>query len=208
MLICRALIKYGHSGFKLEILEYCTPEDLEARENYYIESINPEYNIVQRSNAMPSRVGYKHSKATIEKISKAQPTSVTISVLDLLTNTEKVFNSLSHAERELNISRTRISEFLSKEEAEAHPIGNRYIITKLEKTYVKSVKVVESWRIGIQIEVLDLETNTTAVYSTIRSAARATGLVHSTIRNYLTLDVPYKDKYLFTYSESSSFDED
>ena len=73
MLICRALIKYGYSSFKLEILEYCAPKDLEVRENYYIDSINPEYNIVQKSNAMPSRLGYKHSKATIEKISKAQP---------------------------------------------------------------------------------------------------------------------------------------
>ena len=188
MLICRALIKYGHSSFKLEILEYCAPEDLEDRENYYIDSVNPEYNVVQKSNAMPSRVGYKHRKSTIEKISKAQPASVTISVLDLLTNTEKVYDSLSQAEIELNITRSRLSWFLSK--GEARPIDKRYIITKLQKTYVKSVKVVESWRIGIQIEVLDLETNTTTVYSTIRSAARATGLVHSTIRKYLTLGVP------------------
>ena len=109
MLICRALIKYGHSSFKLEILEYCAPEDLEDRENYYIDSVNPEYNVVQKSNAMPSRVGYKHRKSTIEKISKAQPASVTISVLDLLTNTEKVYDSLSQAEIELNITRSRLS---------------------------------------------------------------------------------------------------
>ena len=73
MLICRALIKYGHSGFKLEILEYCAPEDLEDRENYSIDSINPEYNLVKKSNVMPSILGYKHSISTIEKISKAQP---------------------------------------------------------------------------------------------------------------------------------------
>ena len=73
MLICRALIKDGHSGFKLEILEYCAPEDLEDRENYSIDSINPEYNLVKKSNVMPSILGYKHSISTIEKISKAQP---------------------------------------------------------------------------------------------------------------------------------------
>ena len=78
-------------------------------------------------------------------------------------------DSLSQAERELKISRPRVSEFLSK--GKADPIDKRYIIKKLQKTYVKSVKVVESWHIGIQIEVLDLDTNTTAVYSTIRSAS-------------------------------------
>ena len=103
---------------------------------------------------MPSRVGYKHSKSTIERISKAQPGSVSISVLDLLTSTEKVYDSLSQAERELKISRSRISWYLSK--GEARPIDKRYIITKLQKTSVKSVKVVESLRIGVQIEVLDL----------------------------------------------------
>ena len=40
MLICRALIKYDYSNFRLEILEYCTLEDIVARENYYINLLN------------------------------------------------------------------------------------------------------------------------------------------------------------------------
>lgn len=40
--ICKALIKYGYSGFKLEILEYCAPEKCIEREQYYFDTLNPE----------------------------------------------------------------------------------------------------------------------------------------------------------------------
>lgn len=36
---------------------------------------------------MPSRLGYAHSKSTIAKISKTQPSRATVSVKDILTNT-------------------------------------------------------------------------------------------------------------------------
>jgi len=58
MPICRALIKYGYSEFSLEILEYCAPEVRFEREYHYIKVLNPEYNIVRESNAMPSRIGH------------------------------------------------------------------------------------------------------------------------------------------------------
>lgn len=41
--ISRALVKYGHSNFKLEILEYCEPNRLIIleREQYYIDLLKP-----------------------------------------------------------------------------------------------------------------------------------------------------------------------
>jgi len=44
-LMVRALLKYGYSNFKLEILEYCLPEDVINREQYYLDLLQPEYNI-------------------------------------------------------------------------------------------------------------------------------------------------------------------
>ena len=43
-IICSALLKNGYSGFSLEILEYCEPSEVIAREQYYLERLNPEYN--------------------------------------------------------------------------------------------------------------------------------------------------------------------
>ena len=43
MIINKALLKYGYSKFKLEILEYCDPKDLVKKEQYYMDILNPEY---------------------------------------------------------------------------------------------------------------------------------------------------------------------
>jgi group I intron endonuclease len=44
--INNALLKYGYSNFTLEILEYCDPSEAISREQYYLDSLNPEYNIL------------------------------------------------------------------------------------------------------------------------------------------------------------------
>jgi group I intron endonuclease len=49
IIIYRALLKYGYSNFSLDILEYCEPSVLIAREQYYIDYLKPEYNILKKS---------------------------------------------------------------------------------------------------------------------------------------------------------------
>lgn len=46
--ISKALIKYGYSNFSLIILEYCNKSDLHAREQYYFDKLNPQYNILKK----------------------------------------------------------------------------------------------------------------------------------------------------------------
>lgn len=60
-----ALLKYGYSNFKLEILEYCKPDQLISREQYYIDFLKPEYNICKTAG---STLGKIHSESTKEKI--------------------------------------------------------------------------------------------------------------------------------------------
>lgn len=45
LIIYKSLLKYGYAGFRLEILEFCDPKVLSEREQYYINSIKPQYNI-------------------------------------------------------------------------------------------------------------------------------------------------------------------
>lgn len=63
--ISRALLKYGYSGFRLDILEYCNTEQLIDREQYYIDLINPKYNILRVAG---SSLGHKHYEATLAKL--------------------------------------------------------------------------------------------------------------------------------------------
>ena len=64
MSISKALIKYGYSNFTLEILEYCDPSNAISREQYYIDFLKPEYNILKIAG---SSLGYTHTEETLAK---------------------------------------------------------------------------------------------------------------------------------------------
>lgn len=66
-LICKALLKHGYSNFQLEILEYCDPSEVILREQYYIDLLNPEYNILKVAG---SSFGYKHTIESLKKMSE------------------------------------------------------------------------------------------------------------------------------------------
>jgi group I intron endonuclease len=87
MYICNALLSYGYSGFSFTILEYINISNLSLpatfdrgeekenvrklildREQYYIDSLNPEYNILKTAGSI---LGYNHTKDTIAKLSEA-----------------------------------------------------------------------------------------------------------------------------------------
>jgi group I intron endonuclease len=67
-LICKALLKYGYGRFRLEILEYCPSSIVLDREQFYIDKLNPEYNILKIAG---SNLGYKHSEASLKLMSEA-----------------------------------------------------------------------------------------------------------------------------------------
>lgn len=67
-LICTALLKYGYSAFQLEIIEYCAPEKATIREQYFLDLMCPEYNILSKAG---SSLGHQHSEETKVKMSLA-----------------------------------------------------------------------------------------------------------------------------------------
>lgn len=67
-LICKALLKYGYNGFRLEILEYCPSSTVLTREQFFLDKLNPEYNILKVAG---SSLGYKHSEGSLKLMSIA-----------------------------------------------------------------------------------------------------------------------------------------
>ena len=57
--------KYGWDAFKFEVIEECSREELNDRENYYITELNPAYNTIKIHN-------WTHTPETCEKISQAK----------------------------------------------------------------------------------------------------------------------------------------
>lgn len=68
-IICYALVKYGYKNFSLSILEYCNRTEVISREQYYLDLLNPSYNILKYAY---SSDGYKHTLEAIQKISLAK----------------------------------------------------------------------------------------------------------------------------------------
>jgi group I intron endonuclease len=58
------LAAFGFSNFILEILEYCEPQEAIKREQYYLNFLKPEYNILKIAG---STLGFKHSEKTLSK---------------------------------------------------------------------------------------------------------------------------------------------
>lgn len=63
-----AFMKYGEAAFVFSILEYIEPQLLIAREQHYLDTLKPEYNILPVAG---STLGYQHTEGARRKIGAA-----------------------------------------------------------------------------------------------------------------------------------------
>ena len=68
-LLVRAINKYKEENFKLEIIEECLPEELLTREQHYLDTLLPKYNVAKIAG---SNTGIRRSKETKEAKSTQQ----------------------------------------------------------------------------------------------------------------------------------------
>jgi hypothetical protein len=108
MYIYRALLKYGYSNFSLEILEYCDPKDVIKREQYYIDLLKPQYNVLKTAG---SSTGYKHTEESKLQNSLSQSKRVKIEVIDLKLNTKTSYNSIREAAKSIGKFHRGISSY-------------------------------------------------------------------------------------------------
>jgi group I intron endonuclease len=170
MSINRALLKYGYSSFKLEILEYCDPQNVIIREQFYLDLLKPEYNILAKAG---SCLGFKHSAETKQKMREAE-------------HSGRFKKGHQHAEE----TKTKISE--------AH-MGRKHTEETLVK-FIGRNRPAGAGRPGQKIEVFDKETNLTTTFDSFSAAATALDIRQEAIKNYLArnLQKPYKGRYIFT----------
>jgi hypothetical protein len=99
MIIYKSLLKYGYSNFKLEILEYCNKENVIIREQYYIDLLKPEYNILKFAS---SSYGYKHSEKSLSKLKLHlnklnTKKGIQVKVTDTIENKTLIYSSIRKA---------------------------------------------------------------------------------------------------------------
>lgn len=58
LIISKAIVRYGLINFNILILDTCTTEEVTAREQYFLDEYQPEYNILKFAHRP---TGYKHT---------------------------------------------------------------------------------------------------------------------------------------------------
>lgn len=140
----RALLKHGYSNFTLEILEYCNKDNLLKREQFYLDNLKPEYNIVEKAG---STLGYKHTEESLKKmrnfiisdlvmakkrLSTNNATAsrrIAILVKNVETGENKQYKSLSEAAKALYITKGAVSQALLSKRL----LKKKYLIEKVQK---------------------------------------------------------------------------
>ena len=196
MIINKAILKYGYSKFKLEILEYCDIKEISKGEQYYMDLLKPYYNILKKAY---SSLGYKHTKETLVKINKNlallnSNKGIKVKITNLKTNSSQEFNSLTDAANSLSTNKTTLRKYILNSEPfkDLYKIEASLPISDYDSNYINHPNY-------IKIEVVDLDLNTSSIYISIHAAARALGIVHNTISNFFKRNQtrPYKGRYLF-----------
>jgi group I intron endonuclease len=170
--INQALLKYGHSNFSLEILEYCSKDNLMERENYYLDKLKPEYNILKFAYSM---LGYKHTASSIEKL-KLKKVSPEHRLLLSLTHKNKIVSDETRAKLSAAIADFRRKNPLSEE--------------KLANLRKKSIE-----REGIQVSVLNSQTNEVKEFTNKTEAGKFLGVTRQAITNSIIRNAPIKGIY-------------
>jgi group I intron endonuclease len=133
----KSFLKYGEENFTFIILEECNIDNIIEREQYYLDTLKPEYNICKVASSIlgikrtketklkmrNSQLGKKHSKESIIKMSNSRKgrfkgkdngISKAIIQLDSCNNIIKEYESINLASIETGIIRTGINNCLTK----------------------------------------------------------------------------------------------
>lgn len=153
--INNSLLKYGYNNFSLDILEYCEPSVLIKREQYFIDTLNPKYNILKIAG---SSLGYKHTRETLLKFKERKlspealvnlklakkgktPTSPLRRINHLLAtghvttvvnkknNSIKIYDSIRAVSRDIGINHATILNYINTNKW----LKDTYLITRKNK---------------------------------------------------------------------------
>lgn len=167
--INKALLKYGYSNFSLHILEHCDKEKSINREQYFIDLLKPEYNILSKAG---SSLGFKHSEDTLKKYKDRKVSETTKKNLSLAAS-ERV---LSNKEKE-KLSLSRLGKNLS-----------------LDTRNKISISTSKLW--GAPVQVKDIESNTIQQYLSLTDAANAVKVSRTAVKKALTTGKAIKKKWI------------
>ena len=192
LIISRAINKYGYSNFSLEILEYCEIPLLFEREQYYLDILNPAYNILKIAG---SSKGFKQSLETKLKISNA--------LRGKYTGINSPIYGKSHtSERKKLLSLSTSGEknhFFGKN----HSLKSKNLmrLSAIGRKKSEEVKLTISKKLGTPINVFEIQENgedkLIGKFTSYRKVASFLNISKTTVIAYTESRKVFKGKYKF-----------
>jgi len=174
--ILRALSKHGMVNFELLILEYADSENLIACEQKWIDLLKPDYNL---NPLAKSSKGYKHTIETLEKLK----------------------NRIISFETKLKMSKSAKERL--KREGKLSPFeGKKHTEKSLALLKAAAFNRTKLHKVGVEVEITDLETKLTTTYESIRKAAKAINSDIKSLSRHEKLKLekgsskPYRNRYV------------
>lgn len=170
--ITQALLKHGHSNFILEILEYCPQASLLEREQFYLDLLKPEYNILKYAYSM---LGFKHSPENIVKFK-----------LKTISPEHKEILSLSHTGKTVSQeTRDKLAVATATYRSE----------NKLSVKGLANLKASTIEREGVAVKVLNTQTNEVREFTNQTEAGLFLGVTRQAIYNAIKREKPVNGIY-------------
>jgi len=139
MLISLAILKYNIVNFSLDILEYCSSKNVIQREQYYLDTYKPIYNILKIAG---SSLGYVHNETSLAKMSLRIVSEATLNKMKERKQSEqtkdKIRKAIGIPVKVLNIDKEEIIIYASKKEAGLYLNTNDTTIGR----YIRSGKLL------------------------------------------------------------------
>ena len=139
------MLKYGYSNFQLEILEYSTKNKVLIKEQYYLDLLKSEYNILTTAG---SSLGYRHSPETIAKFKARKHSPETKAKIREKTQTAERIEQLKRIHADPEYQRKRLEQLKRLNLSPEHKVSGVlrlmpsecFARTTLEKCSVKCQK--------------------------------------------------------------------
>jgi group I intron endonuclease len=185
MPIYKALLKYGHSNFIFEIIEYCSPEDAIKKEQYFLDLFDFDYNVLEKANSL---LGFKHTSETIAKMkgrTNALGFKHSIENIENLRNNQ--INKTHSEENKIKMreiwAERKINKILLNDAAKEE----NQIDTLSFNTNDSANKILKPRKLikGKLVVITNIETNISTEYISISEAALALNITRTTLRNYI-----------------------
>ena len=184
MVIYRALLKYGYSKFSFTILEYCDSDVLLEREQHYIDTLKPEYNVCPTAGSTLGKLHTEESKLKISTSKKGTGVG----------ESNSMYGKVHTEEARKMMEEAKLGGKLSDEtKAKLSKAATGRKFTEEHKANLSVSK-----RNSKKVSVLDLQTGIESSYASINEAARELNWPSDSIRANMRSKnkKPYKGRYV------------